>query len=95
MDRLFEDFRPHHMYVFFNNIFLYSIIQMLKSHQYDFHGAPSHCNDPKSPTWMYTRDVRAQQAGVPAVEAKPYPSRFKNKEGLSFNSPGCGEMGLL
>ncbi|ROV95289.1 hypothetical protein VPNG_08963 [Cytospora leucostoma] len=54
-----------------------------------FNGNPSDQHDPwRSQTWMYARDARQQQAGVPAGQALPYPSTFSNHEQLPLSTPG-------
>ncbi|KAI0006250.1 hypothetical protein F4779DRAFT_29843 [Xylariaceae sp. FL0662B] len=64
------------------------------SSYYDFNGVHANKYDPNSATWMYARDARAQQAGLPptmSMKNPPnatYPSRFGNAEGLPLTTPG-------
>ncbi|KEZ41035.1 hypothetical protein SAPIO_CDS7072 [Scedosporium apiospermum] len=57
------------------------------SSYYDFNGVPWNGQDPNSKTWMYARDARQQQAGVPANAQPPYPSYFGNRTNLPLNPP--------
>lgn len=66
----------------------YYFDQALISPTYDFHGTGWNRNIPGSQTWMSEIDARAQQANVPTVSARPYPSRFRNEEGLPLTTPG-------
>ncbi|OTA62098.1 hypothetical protein K449DRAFT_465496 [Hypoxylon sp. EC38] len=58
------------------------------SSYYSFDGTPWDNRDPNSQTWMYARDARQQQSGLPAGKARPYPSPFKNGERLPLSTPG-------
>lgn len=64
--------------------------------QYDFGGQPADKFDPNSPTWIYARDARAQQAGLGKNQKgtphtlNQYPSRFTNQsqKPLPLTTPG-------
>ncbi|KAI5458919.1 hypothetical protein BGZ63DRAFT_389910 [Mariannaea sp. PMI_226] len=56
------------------------------SSYYDFHGTPANKSNPNS-NWMYARDARSQQAGVPAGTARPYPSYYGNKPPIALSTP--------
>ncbi|KAI1213842.1 uncharacterized protein F4807DRAFT_409337 [Annulohypoxylon truncatum] len=60
------------------------------SSYYDFNGVPYHEKNPNSATWMYARDARAQQAGLPPGRqpGRKYPSPFGNGEKLALTTPG-------
>ncbi|KAI1497565.1 hypothetical protein F5X99DRAFT_421260 [Biscogniauxia marginata] len=59
------------------------------SSHYDFNGVPYDKYKPNSATWMYARDARAQQAGLPPNQtAERYPSPFGNGEQLPLTTPG-------
>ncbi|KAF2965664.1 hypothetical protein GQX73_g7921 [Xylaria multiplex] len=54
---------------------------------YSFNGVPCDENDPNSPKYIRARDARAQQSGLrPNVAERPYPSGFRNYEGLQLQS---------
>ncbi|KAI0378643.1 hypothetical protein F5Y04DRAFT_261263 [Hypomontagnella monticulosa] len=63
------------------------------SSYYSFDGNPWNNKDPDSQTWMYAREARQQQDGVPAGKRLPYPSRFGNGEVLPLSTPGTSKHG--
>lgn len=58
------------------------------SSYYSFNGVPFDNQDQSSATWIYAREARQQQAGVPTSQSRPYPSRFGNGENLPLTTPG-------
>ncbi|KAI0891788.1 hypothetical protein F4806DRAFT_481877 [Annulohypoxylon nitens] len=60
------------------------------SSYYDFDGVPYDNEKPNSATWMYARDARAQQAGIPTARMKSrYPSKFRNSpDNVELSTPG-------
>ncbi|KAI0199380.1 hypothetical protein F4808DRAFT_215973 [Astrocystis sublimbata] len=61
------------------------------SSYYDLGGVPWKQKDPSAQTWIYAREVRAQQAKAPEQlpgRAK-YPSVYYNSEELPLSSPGA------
>ncbi|KAI0154522.1 hypothetical protein GGR57DRAFT_502272 [Xylariaceae sp. FL1272] len=60
------------------------------SSYYDLDGQPTNKNDPNAPTWIYARDVRAQQAKAPVhpTARQKYPSYFYNAEGIPLSTAG-------
>lgn len=57
--------------------------------QYDFDGVRADNRDSNSRPWIYAREVRAQQQGLPATAGYPYPSKFANHgNNLPLTTPG-------
>lgn len=61
---------------------------MSNTQQFSFDGIVANAKDPASQTWIYAREAREQQAGVPDSEAWPYPSVYYNNEPLALSTPG-------
>ncbi|ROT35025.1 hypothetical protein SODALDRAFT_76625 [Sodiomyces alkalinus F11] len=68
------------------------------SSHYSFDGIQWIKNDPDAQTWMYAREARAQQAGLPAGRAPPgtkYPSATGTQKSLNSRLQALGPvMGL-
>ncbi|KAI0015948.1 hypothetical protein F4780DRAFT_783655 [Xylariomycetidae sp. FL0641] len=59
------------------------------SSYYDLNGQPWRKDDPNAQTWIYAREVRAQQANAPPLRGPDrYPSRYNNAEKLPLTTPG-------
>ncbi|KAI2778796.1 hypothetical protein F4815DRAFT_476675 [Daldinia loculata] len=58
------------------------------SSYYSFNGNPWDRRNPESQTWMYAREARQQQSGLPDGQGVPYPSYFGNGERVSLSTPG-------
>lgn len=69
-----------------------SSLLVLITLQYDLTGIQWNKNDPKPPTWMYARDARSQQQGLPPARPKKYPGDFWNYEELLFSTPGLEKL---